>query len=41
LHCRSTAEWRELLAGAGFESKELPMSVGTPFANVLIIATPR
>jgi SAM-dependent methyltransferase len=41
LHCRSTAEWRELLSGAGFESKELPMSVGTPFANVLIIAKPR
>jgi SAM-dependent methyltransferase len=41
LHCRSTAQWRELLSSIGFDSETLPMSTGTPFANVLIIARPR
>jgi SAM-dependent methyltransferase len=38
LHCRSVAEWRELLRACRFESGEEPMSHGTPFANVLLIA---
>jgi cyclopropane fatty-acyl-phospholipid synthase-like methyltransferase len=41
LHCRSSSEWRELLTASGFDSEVLPMSRGTPFANVLLIATPR
>jgi SAM-dependent methyltransferase len=41
LHCRSMVEWRELLSTIGFDSRTLPMSEGTPFANVLIIAKPR
>jgi SAM-dependent methyltransferase len=41
LHCRSVAEWRELLSAAGFDSETIPMSAGTPFANVLMIAKPR
>ena len=40
-HCRSTAERRELLFMIGFDSETIPMSTGTPFANVLIIARPR
>ncbi len=41
LHCRSVVEWRDLLSSTGFESEPVPMSSGTPFANVLIIAKPR
>lgn len=41
LHCRSTAEWRDLLFAVGFHSEAIPMSAGTPFANVLIVAKPR
>jgi hypothetical protein len=41
LHCRSVAEWRELLSASGFASEAIPMSAGTPFANVLMIAKPR
>jgi SAM-dependent methyltransferase len=41
LHCRSVAGWRELLSAAGFDSEAIPMSAGTPFANVLMIAKPR
>lgn len=41
LHCRSVACWRALLAEHGFESQALPMSEGTPFANVLLIARAR
>ncbi len=37
-HCRSVAEWRALLARCGFASEAKPMSQGTPFANVLLIA---
>jgi SAM-dependent methyltransferase len=37
MHCRSTEQWRELLAGCGFEVEETPMSQGTRFANVLLI----
>jgi SAM-dependent methyltransferase len=37
-HCRSTVEWRALLQECGFDSEAKPMSRGTPFANVLLIA---
>ncbi len=41
LHCRSTMQWRELLATLGFDCETISMSAGVPFANVLIVATPR
>ena len=37
-HCRSVAQWRLLLRECGFDSEARPMSQGTPFANVLLIA---
>src|ERR1700682_3581142 len=40
-HCRSVAQWRALLRECGFDSKATPMSQGTPFANVLLIADAR
>jgi SAM-dependent methyltransferase len=41
LHCRSVAQWRSLLQECGFDSESMPMSQGTPFANVMLIAHPR
>lgn len=41
LHCRSVAQWCSLLQECGFQSEAVPMSQGTPFANVLLIAHPR
>jgi SAM-dependent methyltransferase len=38
LHCRGLDRWRELLRECGFDSRPEPMSQGTPFANVLLIA---
>jgi SAM-dependent methyltransferase len=39
LHCRSIEQWRQLLRECGFDnSRAEPMSHGTPFANVLLIA---
>jgi hypothetical protein len=38
LHCRSVGEWQALLSAAGFSSEALPLSRGTPFANVLLHA---
>jgi SAM-dependent methyltransferase len=40
-HCRSVAEWQAVLREAGFDSEALPMSQGTPFANVLLISHAR
>jgi SAM-dependent methyltransferase len=37
-HCRSVAQWRALLRECRFDSEARPMSRGTPFANVLLIA---
>jgi SAM-dependent methyltransferase len=37
-HCRSIEEWRGLLRECGFDSNAVPMSHGTPFANVLLTA---
>jgi len=36
--CRSVAEWTALLERLGFAVRALPMSRGTPFANVLLVA---
>jgi cyclopropane fatty-acyl-phospholipid synthase-like methyltransferase len=36
-HCRSAAQWRELLQECGFEVQATAMSEGTRFANVLMI----
>ena len=38
LHCRGLGCWRRLLQECGFDSRSEPMSEGTPFANVLLIA---
>jgi hypothetical protein len=32
------AQWQELLGECGFEVQSMPMSEGTPFANVLLLA---
>jgi SAM-dependent methyltransferase len=40
-YCRSVEEWRMLLREFDFESEAAPMSQGTPFANVLLIAHAR
>ena len=37
LHCRPLAQWRELLESIGFSVRTLPMHVGTPFANLLLV----
>lgn len=37
-HYRSAAEWRRLLESAGFSVEVEPMSMGTPYANVLLAA---
>ena len=37
-HCRSVPQWRELLRECGFDARAMPMSQGTPFANVLLLA---
>jgi SAM-dependent methyltransferase len=38
LYCRGVGRWCELLRECGFESRPEPMSQGTPFANVLLVA---
>jgi SAM-dependent methyltransferase len=40
-HSRTIAQWREVLRQCGFDSQPRPMSKGTPFANVLLIARAR
>jgi SAM-dependent methyltransferase len=40
LACRPALEWQELLARLGFRACPQPMSRGTPFANVLLVAHP-
>jgi len=40
-YCRPLAEWISLLEGIGYSVDAQPMSQGTPFANVLLIATKR
>lgn len=41
MHCRTTAQWRDLLSECGFEVQATPMSEGTRFANVLLIGHAR
>jgi SAM-dependent methyltransferase len=38
LYCRPIADWLRLLREMGFSVHASPMSAGTPFANVLLIA---
>jgi len=40
VYCRPLPEWLEVLAGAGFDCTPRPMSAGTPFANMMLIARP-
>ncbi|CAN5469592.1 hypothetical protein BH09PSE6_BH09PSE6_30900 [soil metagenome] len=37
-HTRSLAQWHDCLQRLGFEVESMPMSAGTPFANVLLLA---
>lgn len=37
-HCRSVAQWGACLEALGFTVSAAPMSRGTPFANVLLVA---
>ena len=36
---RTLAEWQAVLRRLGFDVQPVPMSRGTPFANVLLVAT--
>lgn len=38
LHCRPLAEWERVLTSLGFTVQAQPMSQGTPFANVMLVA---
>ena len=38
LHCRTLAEWQDALRVLGFDVQVQPMSEGTPFANVMLVA---
>jgi SAM-dependent methyltransferase len=40
-HSRTIAQWREVLQQCGFDCQAKPMSKGTPFANVLLVAHAR
>jgi SAM-dependent methyltransferase len=37
-YCRSVAQWKAVLSECGFVCEARPMSQGTPFANVLLVA---
>jgi SAM-dependent methyltransferase len=41
LHCRTLPAWSVILTRCGFSVRAIPMSAGTPFANVLMVATPQ
>ena len=41
LYCRPLLEWRAALAALGFAVRAIPLSQGTPFANVLLEARAR
>ncbi len=38
LYCRTLTGWRQVLGESGFAVEAIPMSRGTPFANVMLIA---
>jgi hypothetical protein len=39
-YCRALSDWQHLLEECHFHTEAIPMSGGTPFANVLLIARP-
>jgi cyclopropane fatty-acyl-phospholipid synthase-like methyltransferase len=39
LYCRRLSAWKDVLGALGFRVEAIPMSAGTPFANVLLLAT--
>jgi SAM-dependent methyltransferase len=41
LHCRTLADWCALLERRGFGVRPVPMSEGTPFTNMLLVAEAR
>jgi SAM-dependent methyltransferase len=41
MHCRGLSEWTKLLDRLDLRVQAEPMSAGTPYANVLLIARPR
>jgi SAM-dependent methyltransferase len=41
LYCRSARDWLSLLADGGFCTQIIPMSCGTPFANIMLVARRR
>lgn len=41
LYCRPVAQWIAVLESMGFSAQAQPMSEGTPFANVLLLAERR
>lgn len=38
LHCRTLTQWTRALRDLRFQAQAMPMSQGTPFANVLLVA---
>lgn len=38
LYCRTLDDWKHVISQAGFAVESVPMSNGTPFANVMLIA---
>jgi hypothetical protein len=38
LYCRPLAQWQEQLRALGFDVQVQPMSEGTPFANIMLVA---
>ncbi|HLQ11878.1 MAG TPA: methyltransferase domain-containing protein [Steroidobacteraceae bacterium] len=41
LYCHTLPAWSAILTSCGFSARAIPMSEGTPFANVLLVATPQ
>lgn len=41
LYCRPLTDWRAVLLALGFEVETIPMNQGTPFANILLVASLR
>jgi SAM-dependent methyltransferase len=39
MHCRTLAQWRAALGALGFRVRAMDMHAGTPFANVMLVAT--
>lgn len=39
IYCRTLDEWMDVLKRHGFEVRSIPMHKGTPFCNILLIAT--